>query len=635
MRGQGGFIGSITGSRTLRTVFNFLFLLNTVILICFSMAFSFLYSNSFYTSDGEHLQEQVTDRLMVETGHKALIYFDYYLMGFSSGANRQDDTEKAEDKDVLAMYAQVFKEENSNFFYYFRLDGKTIFNNYRSESGRSYYPKASSFFGADVNLQDKLTFEGHLKKTLTAHDAFWRASRFFEYANAVKYAVPVLLALFAALESGLIFVLYSAAGRGARAQERDLDRIPLYILVPFLAVCGVLSIMLLQRQRAVLTDLVQVFSDTNVQPTVYIFLLLLIVLAVLLQMLVTTIGVRMHRPLWWRRSILYHAFAARGFGQRARTVLTVTAAAQFALYLVVFMVLKEIPEWVIVAADGAFTLTMALLLYVVWKDMSVYIPQTHRIAQERRGYMPTEGLSDSGRRHAENINFLSRSANAETEKRFVNESFSAKLIHSVSHGLREPLRDVAQNVHMLEDASLTDAQAHQCIERILTLSQELKKTIENMILISKATTGNLPFDPVSTDAGMMLSQAVGEFDAHFAQKGIEPVIEHPPEPVLIRADGQFMWYVFEGILSVMLENAAAGTRLFLRAARTGEKAVIVFRCTVRAEAMQQIHELSGMGLSSAKVFTMLQDGTMVDRLSHDTLTAVVQLPAVTLSGNTA
>ena len=56
--------------------------------------------------------------------------------------------------------------------------------------------------------------------------------------------------------------------------------------------------------------------------------------------------------------------------------------------------------------------------------------------------------------------------------------------------------------------------------------------------------------------------------------------------------------------------------------------MIVFRCTVRAEATRQLRELSGMGLSSAKVFTLLQGGTMVDHLSHDTLTAVVQFPVI-------
>lgn len=624
MRSSVGFISKIAGSRTLRTTVALVFLLNTVFLVCVSLSFSFLRGNGFYATGGEALQDEVTDRLMASSSHEALLYFHYHLLDISEGQSQSD---------VLASYAQAFREENSNFFFYFRENGRVIFNNFQAESGRSYYPKAAEFFDSGENATlirrtNSLTFESHLKKTLTANDVYLHVSRFFHYANALKYAVLALMILSAAFECVLAFVQYAAAGHVRYTHERDLDRIPLYLFVPFSAAFGALCVVLLRRQTAILSDPAQMFSETDLKPTLYAFFLLLFVLAALLQMLISTVGVRVHRPLWWRHSILYRTFAASGFGQRARTVLSVLTVLQFALYFVVFLFLKAIPSWIYVAADGVFMLTMVALLYVVWKDMSVYIPQTRRIAAERSGFVTTDGLSDSGRRHAENVNFLSRSANAQTEKRYVNESFSTELIHSVSHGLREPLNEVSQNVCMLEQDSLTQTQAHACIERILSLSQDLKKTIEDMILISKAATGNLPFEPVPTDAGMMLSQAVGEFDAQFSQKGVEPVVEQPEAPVQICADGQFMWYVFEGILSVMLENAVAGTRLFLRAAQAGENAVIVFRCTVRAEATRQLRELSGMGLSSAKVFTLLQGGTMVDHLSHDTLTAVVQFPVI-------
>lgn len=619
------FTRKIAGSRTLRTVFALFFILNTVLLACAAQSFSFLRENGFYATGGEALQNEVTDRLMVESSHKALLYFHYHLLDISADQSQSD---------VLSGYARDFLEENSNFFFFFWENGRVIFSNYQSESGRSYYPKAAEFFDSGENATlirrtDTLTYEGHLKKTLTANDEYLRAFRFFQYANRLKYAVLALMILFAALECALAFAVVIAAGSSGSARERDLDRIPLYLLLPFCAMFGALCVVFLRRQTDGLSDLAQVFSASDVQPTLYTAFLLLTALAAVLYFLLTTISVRFRRPLWWHRSILYRAFAARSFGQRARTVLTVLIAVQFALYLVVFLAFKQIPPWVYLAADGASVLTMTLLLYIVWKDMSVYIPQTRRIAEEKHGYVQTDGLSDSGRKHAENINFLSRSASAQTEKRYVNENFSTELIHSVSHGLRGPLGDVAQNVRRLAGGTLSDSETRSSIGHILSLSQQLKKTIEDMILVSKAATGNLPLNPVPTDAGMMLSQAVGEFYTRFADKHVEPVTEHPDEPVLIRADGQYMWYVFEGILSVMLENAVAGTRLFLRTGRAGDKAVIVFRCTVRADARLQTRELSGMGLSSAKVFTMLQGGVMADRLSRDSLTAVLQFPAVT------
>ena len=83
MRDSVPFTQKIAGSRTLRTVFGLLFVLNTVFLICAAQSFSFLRSNGFYAAGGEALQDEVTDRLMVESSHQALLYFHYHLLDIS------------------------------------------------------------------------------------------------------------------------------------------------------------------------------------------------------------------------------------------------------------------------------------------------------------------------------------------------------------------------------------------------------------------------------------------------------------------------------------------------------------------------------------------------------------------------
>ncbi len=666
MHGKASVSKKIAGSQTLRTVFSLLFVLNTVLLASNLLSFWFLHEYGFYSGSfllfqenkddgtgGEAYRNEAFKELMAESSRKAKLLYLYSLnQGVEMLNDNPDDTLDNLKKELLQKdrnFIFVFRDDQNddyapNDYAFTNLEFKDYDDLNRLLKDTSfefdYYPSAEEIFDKGEyaplfrNRSNSLTYEAHLKKGLPAHDEYWRASRFFSNLNRymnelkLKYAVLALMILLAVFEVVLFFVLYSVSGNRALTRERDLDRIPLYLLLPFYAMFGSLCILLLRRQAAVLSDLPTVFSGEDLKPTFYMIFLLLFALAALLQMLVSTVSARVHRPMWWRRSILYRTFAARSFGQRVRTVLSIFVALEFAVFFIVYLCYGPIPPWLYFAADGVFTLTMAVLLYIVYRDMSVYIPRTRRIAAQQSGFVPTEGLSDSGKTHAENINFLSRSASAETERRFINESFSAELIHSVSNGLREPLNDVAENVRLLESGTLTDEQERACTERIVSLSQDLKKTIEDMILISKASTGNLPLEAVPTDAGMMLSQAVGEFDARFAEAEVQPVVEQPGEPVLIRADGQFMWYVFEGILSVMLENAVPGTRLFLRAGREGDNAVIVFRCTLRPEARLQSRDLSGMGLSSAKVFTMMQGGVMVDHLSHDTLMAVLQFPAI-------
>ena len=126
---------------------------------------------------------------------------------------------------------------------------------------------------------------------------------------------------------------------------------------------------------------------------------------------------------------------------------------------------------------------------------------------------------------------------------------------------------------------------------------------------------------------MMISQAEGEFYEHFEAHHIVPVVEPCAGPVMILADEQYMWYVFEGILSVMLEYALPETRLHMSASAAGAHAILRFRCTVKPDTHLQMHELSGMGFASAKAFTVLQDGEMTEGLSQDTLTVALRFPA--------
>lgn len=467
---------------------------------------------------------------------------------------------------------------------------------------------------------------------------FRKADDFFAHSDVIKFAVLALLIFFAVTECLIGLLLFSAAGRRESADTqtahlRDIDHIPMYFLLPFFAIMAGVCVNFLKQQTAVLSDIALFFMgnetfNTVLRPAMYIYFLLLAALAFLLHAILTTISVRLRSPAWWRRSILYRAFSGN-LDHRVRMTLVILTVSEVGLCLASMLLQNSrhaVPGWVLLLADAAFSAVAALLLYIVVKDMRIYIPATHRIALRKSGYIPTRNLSDSARHHAENINFLSRSASAETEKRYINENFSTKLIHNISHGLREPLKTVAEHVRLLEENSLPPDEERRHIREIDTLSQELKKTIEDLILISKATTGNLPFDPAPTDAGTMLSQAVGEFYEKFEDHGIVPVTEQPPQPVMLLADGQYMWYIFEGVLSVMLELAVPGTRLFLSAAEAGGRAMLRFRCTVCADAEKQIVDLSGMGLSLAKAFTFLQNGMMYDKLSHDTLRVTLLFP---------
>lgn len=631
MRSTSAILRRAAASSSVRAALSLFFVLNTVFLLCFAQSFAYLSRNGFYADGGEALRESILDDRMKESSHNALLYFHYHLLNISS-----DESESA----YLTEFAEAFSEGNSNFYFVFRENGRDIFSNYTNEQpGRSYCPDSEAFFKSDENVTlicgtSQLTFEGYLKKTLTAKDAYMKISRFFRYADALKYAVIGLLVVSVLLEIWLCVLLFRSAGVRADSSELfrgELDRIPLYLLLLFYLPVFAVGIHLLQTETEKLYNWVQYLSGTDISPalypSLYSFFLLAVVLAALLKTLVTTLSVRFKMPLWWQQSVLFRAANARGIGQRLRIVLSVLTAAEFAALIWVGLFL-EVNAYVYLLVELVFTTILILFINMIERNVSVWLDGTRRIAAEKRGYMPTDALSGQFRSHAENINFLSRSASAETEKRFINESFSTQLINNVSGSLRGPLSAVAENVAMLEQGALSPAAERRCIEQINSLSQTLKKTIEDLIRISKATTGNLEAQPVQTDVGMMLAQTAGEYAELFTGKGIELVTARPQEPITIQADGQFMWYIFDGILTVLRHVAVPGTRIFLQAGQAKERAVILFRGTVRSTALEAGELIAGnsLGLPTAKVFTELQGGTMRIKCRQDALTVVLQFP---------
>ena len=116
------------------------------------------------------------------------------------------------------------------------------------------------------------------------------------------------------------------------------------------------------------------------------------------------------------------------------------------------------------------------------------------------------------KKHGEYINSVSDSISLAVNEQMKSERFKTELITNVSHDIKTPLTSIINYVDLIKKENVTDEKLCEYIEVLDRQSARLKKLIEDLMEASKASTGNLAVELEECDAGVLLTQIVGEFE---------------------------------------------------------------------------------------------------------------------------
>ena len=162
-------------------------------------------------------------------------------------------------------------------------------------------------------------------------------------------------------------------------------------------------------------------------------------------------------------------------------------------------------------------------------------------------------------------------------------------------------------------------------EVLLRQSRRLKKLLEDLVEASKATTGNLEVNLEPCEAGVILSQAVGEYQQRMEEKNLKLIVNQPEEPVQILADGRHLWRVFDNLLNNVCKYAQENSRVYLSVEQKEGQVLIIFRnmskyvLNIPAQELEERFvrgdksrhmDGNGLGLSIAGSLMELQQGKM-------------------------
>lgn len=268
--------------------------------------------------------------------------------------------------------------------------------------------------------------------------------------------------------------------------------------------------------------------------------------------------------------------------------------------------------------------TLGIILYAA-HAFGVLLESTKRMS---KGDLDTKVnnklLIGSFDEFAHDLNDLADVAVVAAQKQLKSERMKTELITNVSHDIKTPLTSIINYVDLLQKPH-TEAEQEQYLEVLSRQSLRLKKLIDDLMEMSKASTGNMTVDIAKLDAVESVNQALGEFADKLDKVQLIPVFRHTEESIPMMADGRLVWRVMSNLLSNAVKYAMPGTRLYIDLMRLEGKVVISIKNISRDELNIDADELmerfvrgddsrntegSGLGLNIAKSLMELQKGQL-------------------------
>lgn len=259
-------------------------------------------------------------------------------------------------------------------------------------------------------------------------------------------------------------------------------------------------------------------------------------------------------------------------------------------------------------------------------EPGVFTERSERLAQGIAAQ--ASAAIDNARLYAEAQRAMrQRDALLESERAARREAESAsrlkdQFLATLSHELRTPLSAIVGWLHILRRKAATDpdalARGLDVIERSARTQHEL---IEELLDMSRITTGKLHLDFSTVDAASIVAAAVELVQPSAAAAGISLTVENTTDHAAAHGDSKRLQQVVSNLLSNSVKFTPAGGSIHVTIRREGESVLIVVRDTgmgIRSEYFPHLFDPfrqadqstsrrhGGLGLGLALVHQLVQ-----------------------------
>lgn len=252
---------------------------------------------------------------------------------------------------------------------------------------------------------------------------------------------------------------------------------------------------------------------------------------------------------------------------------------------------------------------------------------------------PTSNLYDC----AMQLNMIRTGVQKAVEEGTKADRTKIELITNVSHDIKTPLTSVISYVELLKKEPDLPETAKDYVSILSQKTQRLNSIVQDVFEVSKAATGNIILSLEDLDIGKLLQQTFGEMDETIQRSQLQWRVDIPDAPMLVHADGQRMYRVFQNLIRNCAQYSLEGSRVYVTLSAQNGVAQVAIRNISKTEITMNGEDLtarfvrgdqnrttegSGLGLSIAKSFTEACGGRFFVRTDGDLFIATVQFPLV-------
>lgn len=242
-----------------------------------------------------------------------------------------------------------------------------------------------------------------------------------------------------------------------------------------------------------------------------------------------------------------------------------------------------------------------------------------------------------------NIERLGDGLHTALEQSIYDERMKAELITNVSHDIKTPLTSIINYVDLLKREDIENEEVRHYIEVLDQKSRRLKQLTEDLVEVSKLSSGNIELECMPIDFGELVRQSMGEFQDKFQERNLQIVDNISEEPCVIYADGRRTYRVMDNLMQNVYKYAMPNTRVYIDLMGSGEMMIFSIKNISQAELNIDANELmerfirgdqsrstegSGLGLSIAKDLVHLQNGAFDILLDGDLFKVTIMFPLV-------
>ena len=364
---------------------------------------------------------------------------------------------------------------------------------------------------------------------------------------------------------------------------------------------------------------------------------------------------RIYGGNFWRNSVLY--YVVRG----ARAVYSARLSSRRILFLYTGFIILNLVALLIGGLPGfalALVLDLTALLYLM-RDVVGNQNIREGLRQLSKGKLDyridTDVLMGESAETGRAVNEMGEGLEKAVESMLASERLKAELITNVSHDLKTPLTSIVNYVDLLKKRDIQDETAREYLEILDNKTQRLRELTEDLVEVSKISSGNIELHPDRIELRQFIMQAGGEFEDRLSERGIQICYETGSEPVTVFVDGARLWRIFENLLGNVYkygkENSPVTISLICENAQTqeaetdpsGKMAVMRFRnvsgTRITASASQLKERFGrgdesrrtegfGLGLSIADSLAAAMGGSFDVIVDETEFEAVLKFPTV-------